>query len=130
MASIHLRPLNLRPWRMPSRCTNRPSPRNLEQIYAAPRGCRTPNISLRVSISAVEGGDGQSAEAVRHKIRLLISNEKPGAVLSDDDIVDTLKKGGIELARRTVAKIPGSHEHPVVRAATPEKRALAKVASF
>jgi len=34
----------------------------------------------------------------------MISQETPDAVLSDDDIVDNLKQGGVELARRTVAK--------------------------
>ncbi|MBY3307358.1 RNA polymerase sigma-54 factor, partial [Rhizobium laguerreae] len=57
-----------------------------------------------VSISAVAGGDSHSAEAVRHKIRALILQESPEAVLSDDDIVEMLKKGGVDLARRTVAK--------------------------
>ena len=42
---------------------------------------------------------------MRHKIKVLIDAEAPGAdVLSDDRIVDILKETGIDIARRTVAK--------------------------
>jgi RNA polymerase sigma-54 factor len=38
------------------------------------------------------------------RIKALIDAEKPDDVLSDDAIVETLQKEGIDLARRTVAK--------------------------
>jgi RNA polymerase sigma-54 factor len=41
---------------------------------------------------------------VRHRIRELISAEDPKAVLSDDQIVAILKREGVDIARRTVAK--------------------------
>jgi RNA polymerase sigma-54 factor len=45
-----------------------------------------------------------SAEAVRHRIRELISNESVEQILSDDRLVEILRDAGIEIARRTVAK--------------------------
>ena len=56
------------------------------------------------SIQSSEGGEGHSSEAVRHRIRDLIDQERPQAVLSDDRIVEILKEAGIDIARRTVAK--------------------------
>ncbi|MGO8658109.1 RNA polymerase sigma-54 factor, partial [Rhizobium ruizarguesonis] len=50
------------------------------------------------------------------------------AVLSDDDIVDMLKKGGVDLARRTVAKYREAMNIASSVQRRREKRALAKVA--
>ena len=53
----------------------------------------------------MDGGEAHSAEAVRHKIKILIDGEGVSDdVLSDDRIVDILKETGIDIARRTVAK--------------------------
>lgn len=56
--------------------------------------------------TAIESADGSvfSAESVRAKINDMIAAEDPKAILSDDTIADLLKKQGIDLARRTVAK--------------------------
>lgn len=51
-----------------------------------------------------EDGSVHSAEAVKARIKTLIEQEKPDDILSDDAIVTLLKKEGIDLARRTVAK--------------------------
>ncbi|MBN8520640.1 MAG: RNA polymerase factor sigma-54 [Alphaproteobacteria bacterium] len=51
-----------------------------------------------------EDGTVTSAESVKVRIRTLIDSETVDTILSDDDIVDILKKEGIDLARRTVAK--------------------------
>ncbi|HYI31804.1 MAG TPA: RNA polymerase factor sigma-54 [Bradyrhizobium sp.] len=56
------------------------------------------------AISASDGGDAHSAEAVRHRIKHLIDAESPSNVLSDDTIVEVLRGAGIDIARRTVAK--------------------------
>jgi RNA polymerase sigma-54 factor len=56
------------------------------------------------AISASDGGDAHSAEAVRHRIKQLIDAESPDGVLSDDTIVEVLRGTGIDIARRTVAK--------------------------
>lgn len=56
--------------------------------------------------NAIAGSDGgtHSAESVKARIKALIEVEAPDAVLSDDTIVEALKREGIEIARRTVAK--------------------------
>ena len=127
----HLRPLNLKTVADAIKMHESTVSRVTSNKYMlTPRGLFELKYFFTVSISAVEGGDSHSAEAVRHKIRLLISHESPDAVLSDDDIVDTLKKGGIELARRTVAKYREAMNIPSSVQRRREKRALAKVASF
>ncbi len=56
--------------------------------------------------STIEGTDGSSlsSEAVRAKIRNLIDAETADNILSDDDLVTLLKKDGVDIARRTIAK--------------------------
>jgi RNA polymerase sigma-54 factor len=56
--------------------------------------------------TALHGTDGEehSAEAVRHRIRGMIEAEGPEEVLSDDAIVVALRREGVDIARRTVAK--------------------------
>ena len=56
--------------------------------------------------AAISGHDGEthSAEAVRHRIKVLIDAETAQKVLSDDAIVAQLRGEGIDIARRTVAK--------------------------
>ncbi len=49
-------------------------------------------------------GDAIASESIKNKIRALISQENPKKPLSDQDIVQLLKGGSIEIARRTVAK--------------------------
>lgn len=55
-------------------------------------------------ISASDGGEAVSAEAVKSAIRTLIGAESPTAILSDDTLVDMLNAKGFDIARRTVAK--------------------------
>lgn len=69
-----------------------------------PRGIFELKFFFTASIAAADGGAGHSSEAVRHRIRQLIADERPDGVLSDDVIVGTLKQDGIDIARRTVAK--------------------------
>ena len=127
----HLRPLNLKTVADAIKMHESTVSRVTSNKYMlTPRGLFELKYFFTVSISAVEGGDSHSAEAVRHRIRQLISQESPEAVLSDDDIVDTLKKGGIELARRTVAKYREAMNIPSSVQRRREKRALAKVAGF
>lgn len=49
-------------------------------------------------------GDSLASESVKLKIKELISKEDPKDPHSDQVLVDLLKKDGIEIARRTVAK--------------------------
>jgi len=49
-------------------------------------------------------GDALASEAVKLKIKELVSKEDPKKPLSDQKLVDLLKKDGVDIARRTVAK--------------------------
>ncbi len=74
------------------------------KFMATPRGVSELRYFFTASIASSEGGDAHSSESVRHRIRQMIDAEKPDDVLSDDAIVDALKKDGVDIARRTVAK--------------------------
>ncbi|HKY63008.1 MAG TPA: RNA polymerase factor sigma-54 [bacterium] len=49
-------------------------------------------------------GDSIASETIKTKIKNLIGQENPKKPLSDQDIVQLLKDGNIDIARRTVAK--------------------------
>jgi RNA polymerase sigma-54 factor len=49
-------------------------------------------------------GESHSAEAVRQRIRAMVFAESAEDVLSDDAIVAALRREGVDIARRTVAK--------------------------
>jgi len=53
------------------------------------------------------GGEDLASEAVREKIRDLVSSEDPRKPMSDQQIVETLATQGLKIARRTVAKYRG-----------------------
>ncbi|WP_062208695.1 RNA polymerase factor sigma-54 [Aureimonas sp. AU12] len=74
------------------------------KYVATPRGTFEMKFFFTVSIASSDGGDAHSAESVKLRIGRMIAGERPGAVLSDDDIAAALKSDGIDLARRTVAK--------------------------
>jgi RNA polymerase sigma-54 factor len=69
-----------------------------------PRGMFELKYFFTSAIASADGEDSHSSEAVRHRIRQLIDAETSSAVLSDDKIVEYLKRDGIDIARRTVAK--------------------------
>ena len=79
------------------------------------------------AIAAADGGDAHSAEAVRDRIRSVIEAERPDDVLSDDMLVDVLRKEGVDIARRTVAKYREGMNIPSSVQRRREKRALAGV---
>lgn len=55
--------------------------------------------------SALKSGYGEvSSESVKEKIRTLVGTEDPRKPMSDQAIVENLRKDGIDIARRTVAK--------------------------
>lgn len=74
------------------------------KYLATPRGIFELKYFFTASINAVSGGESHSAEAVRHRIRALVSAEGHEDVLSDDAIVAALRREGVDIARRTVAK--------------------------
>jgi RNA polymerase sigma-54 factor len=61
-------------------------------------------FELKFFFTNAVGSGGLAAEAVRHRIRAMVTAEAPGNVLSDDTIVEQLQEDGIDIARRTVAK--------------------------
>ncbi|MDN2568143.1 RNA polymerase factor sigma-54 [Aquibium sp. A9E412] len=69
-----------------------------------PRGTFELRYFFSSAIADADGGDAHSGEAVRARIRRLIEAEPAGAVLSDDAIVAALRRDGVDIARRTVAK--------------------------
>lgn len=126
----HLRPLNLKTIAEAIKMHESTVSRVTSNKYMlTPRGLFELKYFFTVSIGSAEGGDAHSAESVRHRIRTMIAQESPDAVLSDDDIVDILRKGGVDLARRTVAKYREAMNIPSSVQRRREKRALAKAAA-
>ncbi len=73
------------------------------KYIATPRGIFELKYFFTTAIAGA-GGESHSAEAVRHRIRAMVGAETPDEILSDDAIVATLRKEGVDIARRTVAK--------------------------
>ena len=71
---------------------------------ATPRGILELKYFFTTAIAGTSGGESHSAEAIRFRIREMISAEPPENVLADDAIVERLRKEGVDIARRTVAK--------------------------
>jgi RNA polymerase sigma-54 factor len=101
----HLRPLNLKAVAdaigMHESTVSRVT---ANKYMATNRGIFELKYFFTSAIAAADGGEAHSAEAVRHRIKLLIDAERPQQVLSDDTIVGKLREAGIDIARRTVAK--------------------------
>lgn len=127
----HLRPLNLKAVAEAIGMHESTVSRVTSNKYMiTPRGVFELKYFFTVSIaSAQAGGDAHSAESVRHRIRALVEQETPEAVLSDDDLVDLLKKSGVEIARRTVAKYREAMAIPSSVQRRREKRARARAAA-
>ncbi len=68
-----------------------------------PRGIFELKYFFNSGISMTDG-DSLASESVKMKIKDLVSDEDPKNPLSDQKIVELLKKEGIQIARRTVAK--------------------------
>jgi RNA polymerase sigma-54 factor len=121
----HLRPLNLRTVAdaigMHESTVSRVT---ANKFMATTRGIFELKYFFTSAIAAADGGDAHSAEAVRHRIKVLIDAETAGDVLSDDTIVDRLREAGIDIARRTVAKYRDAMRIPSSVQRRREKQAL------
>jgi RNA polymerase sigma-54 factor len=73
------------------------------KYIATPRGTYELKYFFTTALHGTDGGE-HSAEAVRYRIRGMIEAEGPDDVLSDDAIVVVLRREGVDIARRTVAK--------------------------
>jgi len=122
----HLKPLNLRTVAdaigMHESTVSRVT---ANKYMLTPRGVFELRYFFTASIASAEGGEAHSSEAVRDRIKQLIDEEKPADVLSDDAIVDMLREGGVDIARRTVAKYREGMNIPSSVQRRREKRALA-----
>ena len=94
------------------------------KYIATPRGLFELKYFFTTSLARNDGIEGVvSSEAVRDRIRQLIDEEKPTAILSDDAIADKLKVEGTDIARRTVAKYREALRIPSSAQRRREKRA-------
>jgi RNA polymerase sigma-54 factor len=74
------------------------------KTIATPRGTFELKYFFTSAIASAAGGEAHSASAVKSRIKALIDAESARAVLSDDRLVELLRREGIDIARRTVAK--------------------------
>jgi RNA polymerase sigma-54 factor len=74
------------------------------KYIATPRGLFELKYFFTTAIAGTAGGESHSAEAVRHRIRGMVAAETVQTILSDDAIVAALRREGVDIARRTVAK--------------------------
>lgn len=75
------------------------------KYIATTRGTFELKYFFTAAIASMDGDEAYSSEAVRHKIKILIGEERDvKSVLSDDKLVKLLQAQGIDIARRTVAK--------------------------
>jgi RNA polymerase sigma-54 factor len=101
----HLKPLNLKTIADAIEMHESTVSRVTSNKYmSTPRGIFELKYFFTSAINATAGGEAHSAEAVKHKLKQLVDAEPANAILSDDKIVDLMKKEGIDIARRTVAK--------------------------
>ncbi len=121
----HLRPLNLKTIAEAvslhestiSRVTS-------NKHMATPRGNFEMKYFFTAAIAGAAGEEAHSAEAVRHRIKQLIEGESSSEVLSDDALVTALKRQGVDIARRTVAKYREAMRIPSSALRRREKKAL------
>ena len=98
------------------------------KFIQTPRGLFEMKYFFTAAIASSEPGQAHSAEAVRQRIRQMIDDEDPEEVLSDDVIVERLRKADVLVARRTVAKyrdslrIPSSVERRKMKTASTRAR--------
>ena len=82
------------------------------KYIATQRGVFELKYFFTAAARSADGSDGQSVEVVRHRIRQLVENETAKDVLSDENLVQLLRRDGMEIARRTVAKYRESMNIP------------------
>jgi len=126
----HLRPLNLRTIAdaigMHESTVSRVT---ANKYMMTPRGVFELRYFFTAAINSAEGGDAHSSAAVRDQIRQLIDEEAVANVLSDDSIVELLRKKGVDIARRTVAKYREGMNIPSSVQRRREKRAQSRSAA-
>lgn len=94
------------------------------KYIATPRGVFELKFFFTTAINSTSG-ESHSSESVRHRIRALVEAETAEDVLSDDAIVSALRKEGVDIARRTVAKYRDALHIPSSVQRKREKAAMA-----
>ncbi len=74
------------------------------KFIGTPRGVFELKFFFSSGVSSTDGLTDYASDAIKARIKTLIDAEDPKKILSDDKLVKLLKEGGIEIARRTVAK--------------------------
>jgi RNA polymerase sigma-54 factor len=74
-----------------------------EKYVQTPRGVLPLKFFFSSGLSTT-GGEDVSARGIKAQIQKLVSDEDPRHPLTDQAIVNILKEGGVQIARRTVAK--------------------------
>jgi len=74
-----------------------------EKFVQTPRGVLPLKFFFSSGLSTT-GGEDVSARGIKAQIEKLVSDEDPKHPLTDQAIVNILKEGGVQIARRTVAK--------------------------
>ena len=85
-----------------------------DKYISTPRG----TVSLRKFFSGgvqTDGGEEVAWDAIKVALREIVDGEDKKRPLSDEALVDELKKRGIEIARRTVAKYRDQLQIPAAR---------------
>ena len=82
------------------------------KFIATPRGLFELKYFFSSGVGSTDGATEFAAGAIKAKIKSLIDHETAACVLSDDDLVTELKKAGVDIARRTVAKYRESLDIP------------------
>ena len=122
----HLKPLNLKTVADEIEMHESTVSRVTSNKYmATPRGIFEMKYFFTSAINSSQGGEAFASESVRHRIKELIDAEPAAKVLSDDKIVEILRQGGIDIARRTVAKYREAMGIPSSVQRRREKRAMA-----
>lgn len=127
----HLKPLNLKTVADAISMHESTVSRVTSNKYmATPRGVFELKYFFTSAIASADGSaEAHSSEAVRHRIKQLIDAESADTVLSDDKIVELLKRDGVDIARRTVAKYREAMRIPSSVQRRREKQMAAKLDS-
>ena len=75
-----------------------------DKYVATPRGNFPFRYFFSNALPDAMGEESHAAEAIRQRIKSMIEREDPTRVLSDDQLVEALRREGVMIARRTVAK--------------------------
>ena len=115
----HLRPLNLKTVAEAIGMHESTVSRVTSNKYmATPRGIFELKYFFTAAIASAEGGEAHSAEAVRFRIRQMIDEEPPEAILSDDTIVKHAARFGHRHRPAHGRQIPRGDAHPLFGAAS------------